>query len=128
MKQFFITFFANLAALLFVFGGPLLLFLILLAASFSTSVKTNRIVTIQRGTILVMDLSMNVTDSPEHASDNNPFGSSLGGDDTRSMTLRSLVTALRKAAIDERIKALFIQGSFEPTDFGTGYAALKRCV
>jgi protease-4 len=126
MKQFFITFFANLAALLFVFGGPLLLFLILIAASFSTSLKTNRIISIQRGTILVMDLSMNVTDSPEHASDNNPLNSSLGGDNARSMTLRSLVNALKKAARDDRIKALFIQGSFEPSDFGTGYAALKE--
>ncbi len=126
MKQFFITFFANLAALLFVFGGPMLLLLILIAASFSSSLKNKHTVTLQRGTILVMDLSMNVSDSPEHASDNSPFNGALGGDDTRSMTLRSLLSALKKAARDSRIKALFIVGSFEPTDFGTGYAALKE--
>jgi protease-4 len=126
MKQFFITFFANLAALLCVFGGPLLLFVILIIASFSTTTKNNRIVSIQRGTILVLDLSMNVTDSPEHATDSNPFNAALGGDNTKSITLRSLVSAIKKAARDERIKAMFIEGSFEPADYGTGYAALKE--
>ena len=41
MKQFFITFFANLAALLFFFGGPILLLFILMVASISASAKTS---------------------------------------------------------------------------------------
>jgi len=126
MKQFFITFFANLAALLFVFGGPLLLLLILMAASFTASTKAKRIVSIERGSILVFDLSVNVTDSPEHASDNNPLSDALGQDDSKSVTLRNLISDLKKAALDDRIKALFIQGSFTPKDFGTGYASLKE--
>ncbi|MCE0485227.1 MAG: signal peptide peptidase SppA [Methylacidiphilales bacterium] len=126
MKQFFITFFANLAALLFVFGGPVLLLFILILASFSNSNRPKHLVSIERNSILVMDLSMNVTDSPEHATDNNPFSSAFNQDNTRSVTLRSLVKALKKAAKDDRITALFIQGSFEPADFGTGYACLKE--
>ena len=127
MKQFFITFFANLAALLFVFGGPILLLFILIVASFSASSKAKHIISLERGSILVFDMSVNVTDSPEHASNNNnPFDNALGGDDNRSVTLRSLTTALRKAARDERIKALFLLGSFNPQDFGTGYASLKE--
>src|SRR5260221_1726175 len=126
MKQFFITFFANLAALLFVFGGPLLLFIILLIASFAASSKGKRIVSIERGSILVFDLSLNVTDSPEHASSNNPFAGAMGGDNAKSVTLHHLVTALQKAAKDDRIKGLLLEGSFAPTDFGTGYACLKE--
>ncbi|HEY0256437.1 MAG TPA: signal peptide peptidase SppA, partial [Candidatus Methylacidiphilales bacterium] len=126
MKQFFITFFANLAALLFVFGGPLLLFTILIIASFSTSTQNKRVVSIERGSILVFDLSVNVTDSPEHASPISPFSAALGGSQNKSMTLRSLTTALAKAAKDDRIKALFLEGSFQPADFGTGYACLKE--
>lgn len=126
MKQFFITFFANLAALLFVFGGPLLLFMILMVASFSTSGQGERIVSIERGSILVCDLSMNVTDSPEHATSNDPLTEALEGDKIPSMTLRHLTTALQKAAKDDRIKGLFLEGSFEPADFGTGYACLKE--
>ena len=126
MKQFFITFFANLAALLFVFGGPLLLFTILIIASFSTSTKNKRIVSIERGSILVFDLSVNVTDSPEHATPTSAFSAVLNSNQNKSMTLRSLTTALKKAAKDDRIKALFLEGSFQPADFGTGYACLKE--
>src|ERR1039458_5730402 len=100
MKQFFITFFANLAALLFVFGGPLLLFMILMIASFSTSDHGKRMVSIERGSILVFDLSMNVTDSPEHATLTNPLSAALEGDKIPSVTLRHLTTALQKAAKD----------------------------
>ena len=64
MKQFFITFFANLAALLFVFGGPMLLFMILIIASFSAGSRGKTLVTIERGSILVFDLSMNVDRFP----------------------------------------------------------------
>ena len=64
MKQFFIAFFANLAALLFVLGAPMLLFMILIVASISASSNGQRIVSIERGSILVFDMSMNVTDSP----------------------------------------------------------------
>lgn len=126
MKQFFITFFANLAALLFVFGGPMLLFVILMIASFSSSSKNKRMVSIERGSILVFDLSVNVTDSPEHATPTSPLSQALSGNQNKSIELHRLTVALRKAAKDERIKALFLQGSFQPADFGTGYACLKE--
>jgi protease-4 len=126
MKQFFITFFANLAALLFVFGGPLLLLFILMIASFSVSSKGKRLISFERGSILVMDMSMNVTDSPEHATSSNPLSDALSQDKTKSVSLHRLTTALQKAAKDDRIRALLIVGSFEPTDFGTGYACLKE--
>ncbi|MCE0499257.1 MAG: signal peptide peptidase SppA [Methylacidiphilales bacterium] len=126
MKQFFITFFANLAALLFVFGGPILLLMILIVASFSVSSKGKRMISIERGSILVFDLSVNVTDSPEHATPTSPLAAALNGDNNKSVTLRHLTTALEKAAKDERIKALFLTGSFQPADFGTGFSSLKE--
>ena len=125
MKQFFITFFANLAALLFVFGGPLLLFMILMVASFSASSKGKHLISIERGSILVFDLSVNVNDSPEHATPTSPFDA-LNGDNGKNVTLHRLITALNKAAKDDRIKGLFLTGSFQPADFGTGYACLKE--
>jgi protease-4 len=126
MKQFFITFFANMAALLVVFGAPMLLFLILIIASFSAGSRGQHLVTIERGSILVFDLSMNVTDSPEHASPTDPLTNALSNDDTKSVPLHRLLNALKKAAKDDRIKGMLITGSFEPTDFGTGYACLKE--
>jgi len=126
MKQFFITFFANLAALLFVFGGPMLLLFILVIASISAGSKATPMITIERGSILVFDLSMNVTDSPEHATSNDPLSSALSNDNTKSVSLHRLLNALKKAAKDDRIKGILLTGSFEPADFGTGYACLKE--
>jgi protease-4 len=126
MKQFFITFFANLAALLFVLGGPMLLFFILIIASISAGSNGQRLLAIERGSILVFDMSVNVTDSPEHASHPDAFSSAFSNDNSTSMELRSLLRAIRKAAKDDRIKGLFLTGSFEPADFGTGYACLKE--
>jgi protease-4 len=126
MKQFFITFFANLAALLFVLGGPMLLFFILIVASISAGSKGQHLVTIERGSMLVFDMSVNVTDSPEHATPTDALSSALGNNNNHSIELRSLLRALHKAGKDERIRGLFLTGSFEPADFGTGYACLKE--
>ena len=126
MKQFFIAFFANLAALLFVFGGPFLLLFILVVASLTFSSKAQHLTTIERGSILVFDMSLNVNDSPEHASATSSLSSLTGGDNTKSVTLRSLVTAIEKAGKDDRIKAILLQGSLNPADYGTGYACLHE--
>ena len=126
MKQFFITFFANLAALLFVFGGPALLFMILIIASLATGPKGKPMVMLERGSILVVDMSMNVTDSPEHATSTDPLANAFEGDKTLSMSLHKLLSAVKKAAKDDRIKGMLLEGSFEPADFGTGYACLKE--
>jgi protease-4 len=126
MKQFFITFFANLAALLFVFGGPLLLLMILIIASISAGSRGAPLVSIERGSILVFDMSMNITDSPEHATSTDALTNALSNDNTKSVPLHRLLNALKKAAKDDRIKGIFLTGSFEPSDFGTGYACLKE--
>ena len=126
MKQFFIAFFANLAALLFVLGGPVLLLVILAIASFSASHQASRSLTIERGSILTFDMSLDVTDDPEHTNSVSPVSALTGGDTAKSVTLRSLTTALAKAAKDDRIKGLLLQGSFQPSDYGTGYACLRE--
>jgi protease-4 len=126
MKQFFITFFANLAALLLFFGGPALLFLILIIVSIAAGPKSKPLISIERGSVLVMDMSMNVTDSPEHATSTDPLTAAVNGDTSVSLPLRHLDNAIKKAAKDDRIVGLFLIGSFEPADFGTGYACLKE--
>jgi protease-4 len=126
MKQFFVSFFANLAALFFVFGAPMLLLLILIVASISAGSKGKHLTSIERGSILVFDMSMNVTDSPEHATSTDPLTNALSNDTTKSVALHRLLSALKKAAKDDRIKGLLLTGSFEPADFGTGYACLKE--
>jgi protease-4 len=126
MKQFFVTFFANFAALVLFFGAPAFLFFILIVASIAAGPKAKPIISIERGSILVMDMSMNVTDSPEHASPSDPLTAAMNSDQSVSLPLRHLVNAIKKAAKDDRIVGLFLTGSFEPADYGTGYACLKE--
>jgi protease-4 len=126
MKQFFISFFANIAALLVVLGVPMVLFFLILIISASLSSRSQHLAFIERGSILVFDMSVNVTDSPEHATSSSPIDRALNNDTTESMTLRQLVTALQKAAKDDRIKGLLIKGSFTPADYGTGYGCLHE--
>ncbi len=96
MKQFFISFFANLAALLLVFGAPLLILFLCLVISLSFSSKGQHFTFIERGSILVFDMSINVTDSPEHATSSTPLDAALNQNATKSMTLRSLVDRAAK--------------------------------
>jgi protease-4 len=126
MKQFFISFFANVAALLLVFGGPVLLLLILIVASISVSSKAQHLAFIERGSILVFDMSLNVTDSPEHATSTSAIDQAFSNDNSKSVTMRTLITALEKAGKDDRIKGLVLKGSFTPADYGTGYACLHE--
>jgi protease-4 len=126
MKQFFVSFFANLAALLLVFGGPVLLLFILIVASISAGSKGKHLSTIERGSILVFDMSINIVDSPEHASATDVITSVLSNDDTKSVSMHRLLNGIRKAAKDDRIKGILLEGSFAPSDFGTGYACLKE--
>ena len=126
MKQFFINFFANLAAMFLVFGLPLLLLFILVIASISFGHHAAPSLTIERGSILTFNMSLNVADAPEHAQPPGPFAALSGGDETKSLTLRNLTQAFEKAAKDTRIKAVLLQGSFEPSGYGTGFASLKE--
>jgi protease-4 len=126
MKQFFIAFFANLAALMLVFGAPVLLLAILIIASLSASNQAKRVVTLERGSILTFDMSVNVTDDPGHATSESPLTALTSQDAGKTVTLRNLTQALAKAAKDDRIKGLLLTGSFSPAGFGTGYASLKE--
>jgi protease-4 len=71
-------------------------------------------------------MSLNVVDSPEHSNVVTPLSALVGADATRAMTLRKLTRALEAASKDERIKALFLEGSFQPGDYGSGFACLRE--
>ncbi len=71
-------------------------------------------------------MSLNIDDSPEHATPSDPLAAALRNDNNKTISLHRLTAAIRKAARDERIRGLFLTGSFQPADFGTGYACLRE--
>jgi protease-4 len=74
----------------------------------------------------VLDLSVNIVDTPPQA-DGAALIASLTGDEVPAVwQLRQFTRVLREAARDERIAGVFIIGQFAPEGYGTGYAALRE--
>lgn len=126
MKQFFVVFFANLLAILVVLSVPATLVTILvISALLDPDTASSDSVTITDGTVLVFDMDVNLVDSPEHDTEDDPLKSAIhGSSEVESIPLRHVILAIRHAADDSRIKALYMQGSLEPQEFGTGYSNL----
>ena len=82
--------------------------------------------TIEKGSYLVVDMSTNITDTPPPSEQSQAFGKLFGGSDNSTVSLRGLLGAINQAGSDNRIKGIFLHGSFEPQGYGTGFAALKE--
>lgn len=119
LKQTFASLVGSLAGLMLFFGlgtGGLVLLLIA-AASRDTGPH------VRNSSVLVFDMSANITD-------NNPSGSTieeaLSGDDNNSITLRTVIDAIDKAAKDRRIVGIYLDGSKSRGGLGAGFATLKE--
>lgn len=125
MKNFFTTFFASLSALVvFCLGGLFLGFLCLLAlAAIGGSEQPTAV---EAGSYLVVDLSVNLTDTPNQAEGLEEFAEIFGGESQRVLQLRAATRAIRAAARDGDIKGIFLHGNFAPLGYGTGLASLKE--
>lgn len=125
MKNFFkIVFGTFFALVLFTVCVVLLGVAIVVAAARAGSNKKD--VTIEKGSYLVVDLSTNITDTPPPSEGEQFIGKLFGGDKNDAVSLRALLGAIDQAAKDDRIKGIFLHGSFEPQGYGSGFAALKE--
>src|SRR5688572_17904237 len=120
MKNFFTSMLGALVALMVFSVGCLLLFIGFVAAmaALGRSEKTGP--AFERGSYLVFDLSLNISDAPA------PVDLGLLGGKPDSLQLRTVTRSLRAAAKDDRIAGVFITGELTPAAFGSGYAALKE--
>jgi protease IV len=80
---------------------------------------------VEKKSVLVFDLSLNVTDSNPKGGD-TVLATALSGDSEDSLSLRQVVNAIDKASKDSRISALFIDGSRGNPETGNGLASLKE--
>jgi protease-4 len=81
---------------------------------------------VPKDAMLVLDLSMNVTDTPQADDDLSVLRNALVSDQPPTVHLRALLSAVEAAANDERIKGIYIHGSFHPSGMGSGFGALKE--
>jgi protease-4 len=119
MKNFFTSMLGALVALMIFSVGCMLLFIGFVAAMAALG-RTDKGPGFDRGSYLVFDLSLNISDAPA------PVDLGLLGGKPDTLQLRTVTRALRAAAKDERIAGVFITGDLTPAAFGSGYAALKE--
>jgi protease IV len=90
-------------------------FLVAIAANSRTPEPT-----VQARSVLTLDLSQPIADANPEASAREVIGSALGGSRREnSIALRSVLESLEKAAKDERIVGLYLEGSVQSTGFAT---------
>jgi protease-4 len=76
---------------------------------------------LQAGSILVFDMDVNITDSPQYASPGDLFSNSAS-----QLSLLEVENAIESAATDKSIVGLFLYGSLESDNYGSSYAALRE--
>lgn len=107
---------------LLLFGGAATFGLVFLLVNASFKETTP---TVAKKSVLVLDLSLNITDS-NYKTGNTVLATALSGDSSRGLTLRQVVKAIDKASQDARISALFIDGSGGNPETRNGLATLKE--
>ena len=118
MKNFVASLLGSLVALIIFACGAVVLVLLAIGA---LATMGNKAPTMEKGSYLVFDVSTNLSDAvPEF-----DLGELTGGR-VKSLQVRSVTEALTAAAHDERIAGVVLTGTFQPVDYGTGYAALKE--
>lgn len=127
MKGFFSTFFASFFALV-LFFGCLFVFAILALVGLASSAKLRPKpdVKVEKGSYVVFDMSVNLTDAPAPSESQQAFSRIFGNEDQHALSLRRTLDGLGAAAKDDRIAGVFLRGSFQPGNYGSGYAALKE--
>jgi protease-4 len=122
LKQTLASTIGSIAGLILFFslGAAGLLFLVIAAASRDNGPQ------VKDKSVLVFDLSLNITDTEPNASTSEALGEVLSGDDVNSVTLRTVLDTLDKARQDKRIIALYLDGSRSSAGSSTGFATLKE--
>ena len=121
LKQTFASLIGSLLGLIIFCGlGTTGLFLLLLAASASKETGLE----VKDKSVLVFDLSMNITDGEPSA--NDVIQKTLSGVEDNRMSLRSVLDALEKAQRDQRIVGIYLDATRNTSASAAGYASLKE--
>ncbi len=105
-------------ALLSTLGIAGLISLIIAAASSDSGPK------VEDKSVLVYDLSLKITDSKPVSTTGEAIEQALSDEGGESLTLRTVLDSIDKAASDSRIAAIYLQGSSSGTE--NGFATLKE--
>jgi len=115
MKSFFASFFGTLFAIaLVIIGGFLLLIGII-----SLIGSSNKGPTVENKSLLVIDLSVPISDAPAELNTAELI-SELSGQENQRVTLREVLRSISLATTDDRIPAIFLTGNVSPGSYSSG--------
>jgi protease-4 len=82
--------------------------------------------TVEEDSILVLDLSTEITDSSPVSDANTVIQGVLTDGIPETVSLRSVLDALEEAATDDRIVGLYLTGNVNSAGIGSGFATLRE--
>ncbi len=119
MKGFLKTVFASLVALMLFF----VLLLVLVGAIITGQEAPSPL---EDDTLLVLNLSVPITDKAPRQKFSDVLDNAVQKKESGQQSLRTVVTALRKAAKDDHISGLYLKGAVATKGYASGWAALKE--
>lgn len=96
--------------------------LIILAAGFSTQSP----IKVEQGSFLVIDVSRNLPDTPPVMDLPLAIRKALQDTPADVTYLYEMLETVERASRDDRIRGIFLTGSFEPQGLGSSYAAIRE--
>lgn len=121
LKQTFASAVGSLLGLFIFFGlGTTGLLLLIAVASRDTGPQ------VKDKSVLVFDLSLNITDAKPSSGTSAVLQEALTGEDNNTVTLRTVLDNLEKARRDKRIVGIYIDGSRSSEATGGDFATLKE--
>jgi len=122
LKQTFASVVGSLLGLFIFFGLGTTAVLLLLIAVASRDTGPQ----VQEKSVLVYDLSLNITDAQSKSSTSDLIQGALSGENNNTIALRQVLDNLEKARRDPRIVGIYLDGSHSTETSSTGYAKLKE--
>ncbi|MBW4620478.1 MAG: signal peptide peptidase SppA [Cyanosarcina radialis HA8281-LM2] len=121
-KQTFASLIGSLVGLFIFFGlGTFgLIFLLIAATSKDEGPR------VKQSSVLVFDLSLNIADSNPSSSTAEAISEAFSGDTSETIALRQVLDAIDRASKDNRIAAIFLDGTGNQAGRGNGLATLKE--
>lgn len=125
MRDFLKMFFASLLAIGFVAAGAVL-FLFLLLVIAAGSAGTGAFPRAPSRAMLVVDLSVPVSDRPPHVEPGQLFRDALLGREGGRLSLWAVTRAIQGAADDDNIRGILLSGEVAREGYSSGWAALTE--
>lgn len=120
MKEFLRTFVATLLAWV-----VLSLLIVLGVITFTAIASSSDEINIKDKTVLVLNMNTNITEAQQEGDPFSDLERELTGQErSHSLSMTQIIEGLDKAAKDERISALYLEGNLASENYGSGPAAL----